>query len=77
MAVRVIGESPRQIRSSPAKSRFLTIVTHGCLTTPFDHQAVRCVNETRSLRRCMEDLAWRVPERKPAVEHFMSRALQR
>ncbi len=77
MAVRLLGETSRQISSSPAKSRFLTIVTHGCLTTPFDHQAVRCVSETRNLRRCMDELSWRIPDRKESVQRFMTRALER
>lgn len=75
MAVVLIGEEPHTIKASPAKSRFLTIVTHGCLTTPFDHQAVRCVEETRGLPRCMDDLAWRIPSRKPSIRRFMTRAL--
>lgn len=75
MAVRLIGEDPGIIKENPAKNRFLTIVTHGCLTTPFDHQAVRCVEETRGLPRCMDELAWRIPSRKPTITHFMTRAL--
>lgn len=75
MATRLIGEEAERIRASPAKKRLLTIVVHGCLTTPFDHQAVRCVEETRGLPRCMEDLAWRIPERKPSITRFMTRAL--
>lgn len=75
MAERLIAEEPRVIRASPAKTRFLNIVTQGCLTIPFDLQAVRCVEETRGLPRCMEELAWRVPERKTSITRFMTRAL--
>lgn len=76
MAERLIGEAPDQIKESPGKNRFLGIVTHGCLTIPFDHQAVRCVEETRGLPRCMEELSWRIPERKPSITRFTTRALK-
>jgi hypothetical protein len=76
MARRLIGEDADALKKSSAKTRLMTIVTHGCLTTPFDHQAVRCVEESRLLPRCMDELAWRIPERKPAITRFMTRALK-
>lgn len=76
MSERLIGEAPEQMKDSLGKNRFLAIVTHGCLTIPFDHQAVRCVEETRSLPRCMDELSWRIPERRPSIARFMTRALK-
>lgn len=61
MAHRLLGRTPQQVKKSPAAQRWVAELVRSCLTTPFDRRAVRCLNESRQLTRCMDDLVHRSP----------------
>jgi hypothetical protein len=69
--VRAAGAS----KDRAADKRLAHFATHACLTTPFDHQAVRCVEMTSNFPRCLEEMSWRAPERKAAIARALEGAL--
>lgn len=72
MSLRGLGRSREEIQASPAARQVTARLVHGCLTTPFDQEAVACVNAGHSLRRCADELATREPERVPALNELLS-----
>lgn len=58
-----------------ATKRLAHFAIHACLTTPFDHQAVRCVETTSNIPRCMEEMSWRTPERRKAIARVLDGVL--
>lgn len=76
MAVRGMGVSLREIDGSALAANVVTVVTQSCITTPFDHEAVRCVELGHGLRRCSGELAQRSPSRKAALEEMIRRISQ-
>lgn len=59
---------------SPAARLWVAGLVNGCLTTPFDRDAVRCLEERGSLPRCMDEMVLRAPERKEAVLKLLESA---
>jgi hypothetical protein len=73
MAHRLIGRTQQQIEASPAARTWVAYVVHSCLTTPFDYAALRCLNESRQLTRCLDDLVRRNPERRESAAALLKR----
>jgi hypothetical protein len=61
-AYRLLGRNAEQVKKSPAAEHWVGELVRGCLTTPFDRQAVRCLSESRQLTQCLDDLVRRSPE---------------
>jgi len=72
MALKGLGRSAEEIEASPAARQVMARLVHGCLTTPFDLEAVHCVKAGHSLRRCADELAGRDPNRVPALNELLS-----
>lgn len=72
MAIKGMGRSLKEIKGSPLARNVMGLLTHSCLTTPFDFEAVRCVEEGRGLRRCADELAAREPARTPALRRMLA-----
>lgn len=72
MAIKGMGRSLKEIKGSPLSRNIMGLLTHSCLTTPFDFEAVRCVEDGRGLRRCADELALREPERTPALRRMLA-----
>lgn len=62
MAHRLLGRGVAEVRESPAAQQWVAQVIQSCLTTPFDTAALRCLNQSRNLTRCLDDLVQRSPE---------------
>ncbi len=76
MAARGIGVSLKEIKGSALATNVVTVVTHSCITTPFDHEALRCMESGYGLRRCADELAQRDPTTKAALEQMIHRIRQ-
>lgn len=72
MAITVLGRTPLQVSNSPAARRWVAKMANACLTTPFDRDAVRCLEEQRNLPYCMKELALRAPELEPAIVKLLA-----
>jgi hypothetical protein len=72
MAIQVLGRSAEDVEQSPAARRWVAHLVHGCLTTPFDREAVRCLEERRNLPHCMDELVRRAPEREEAARQLLT-----
>lgn len=71
MAAAWLGKSPEAISVSPAAERLSAKLVDACLTVPFDLTTVRCMEESRHLRGCVENLADREPSRTPALRQLL------
>ncbi|GEM_PF-2541374 len=71
MAQRLVGKTEGKLTHSPRLNRVIAKLTQACLTTPFDRRAVSCIEKTDDLKSCIEQLAYRAPERRSALEAFL------
>lgn len=71
VAFSALGRSQKELAHSPKVRRLSERLIQGCLTVPFDKQAVFCVSKGRSFLSCVDDLARRAPERKPALSQLL------
>ena len=71
VAFSALGRSQKEVAYSPKVRRLSERLIQGCLTVPFDKQAVTCVSSGRSFLSCVDDLARRAPERKPALTQLL------
>ena len=76
MAARGIGISLKEIRGSALATNVVTVVTHSCITTPFDHETLSCMESGYGLRRCTDELAQRDPTKKAALDEMIRRIRQ-
>jgi hypothetical protein len=76
MALNTLGNAPQRVVQSHAGQSWVAKIANGCLTTPFDRDAVRCVEERRNLPHCLDELVLRAPEREEAVMKLLESARQ-
>lgn len=62
---RALGITHRSQLSDPRVKQALDLWTVECLTTPFDRQLLRCVEETGRAQLCLHDFRRRHPELLP------------
>lgn len=71
-AIRLLGRTALEVKRSAAAQRWVAQMAHACLTTPFDREALRCLEETKSVSRCLEQMVRRDPKRQAAVRALLS-----
>lgn len=67
MVYRAVGRTPAEVSASPLAQRVTDRLVHACLTVPFDHVAVECIQHGYGFLRCTDELAVREPARKRAL----------
>lgn len=71
MTYAVIARSPNDALHSPRVRRVADRLIQGCLTVPFDRQAVACSERGHDFLRCMDDLGRRNPDRLEALRGLL------
>lgn len=71
LAFSALGRSQNEAAYSPKVRRLSERLIQGCLTVPFDKQALACVADGRSFLSCVDDLARRAPQTKPALTQLL------
>lgn len=71
MTFAVLGRDPESVAHSPKVRRVAGRLIQGCLTVPFDKEAVSCARSGRNLLSCAEELARRAPERRESLRALL------